>query len=199
MSVRLAALLPAIALSALIAAPAAAATLSEADLPGGAFGASFDRPTEIGSGYETITGVGSQNRYDTLALTGLAAGAQRLDFFFAAPEGHGHSYSAGGEILYSETPFRYGWDGTRLGTRIQVDHRRPTQTLALDLADSFGGTLYLALNFTHGADLAYTISAPGNAARAAAPAPVPLPPALLLIGAGFAALGAVTARRRRAA
>ncbi len=189
-----------LAATAAVASPARAATLSEADLPSGAFGASFDRPAAVAAGYETVIGTGSQNRFDTMVFTDLAKGVQSIGFTFSAPASAGHSYSAGGAILFSETPFRYGWDGARLKQAIQVDYRNPKQSLTLDLADSFGGTLYLALNFTHGSDLAYSILAPGNAARIApAPAPVPIPPALLLIGAAFGALGLVARRRRRSA
>ncbi len=167
-----------------------AATLNEADMAGGAFGAAWNAPTAVGAGIDRITGTGGQNQYDNFVFT-LPAGAQRLSFDFAAPAGAGQSYSAGGEILYSATPFRWGWDGARVATPIQVDYDKPQQSLALDLATDFVGTLYLALNFTHGADLSYTISAPRNA-----PAPVPLPAGLVLMGTAAAALGAVRLARR---
>lgn len=174
---------------ALAAAGAQAATLNEADMAGGAFGASWSAPTKVDAGIDTIVGTGRQNQFDNFVFA-LPAGAQRLTFDFAAPKVAGHSYSAGGEILYSATPFRWGWDGARAGA-IQVDYSKPQQSFALDLAKDFIGTLYLALNFTHGSDLSYSISAPSNA-----PAPVPLPAGLVLIGTAAAALGAVRLARR---
>ena len=66
------------------------------------------------------------------------------------------------------------------------------------LGDSFSGKLYLALNFTHGSDLAYTIGVPSNATPVTA-SPVPVPGGVVLIGSAVAALaGLGLARRRRA-
>ncbi len=176
---------------------AQAATLTEADLPSGAFGSSFDHLTQVGAGFETVAGTGSQNAYDNFVFTGLMPGAQTLTLTFSAPAGIGPSYSAGGTVLYKTSAFAHGWDGTHLPV-FQLSRRTPSQTLSLSLDDSFGGNLYLALNFTHGSNISYTISAPGNALNPTA-SPVPLPAGLALIATGVAALGAVALRRRLAA
>lgn len=182
------------ALSSFCAA-ASAATLSEADAPGGAFSGLWSAPTVVGSGYDVVQGVGAGNQFDNFVFT-LPAGAQRITFNFTAPAGADYSYSAGGQILTSESPFRYAWDGA-YASGVQVDYYNQTQSYALDVAPSFGGTLYLALNFTHGANLAYNISVPSNAN--VSPAPVPLPAGIWLIGSAVAALGGVGALRRRKA
>jgi len=176
------------------ASVAAAATLNEASVPGGAFGSSWDNLTAVAAGYETISGTGSQNQYDNFVFT-LPAGHQSLTFDFTAPSVFDHSYSAGGSILYSTTPFRSGWDGT-VAAGVDVNGLDPRRGFTLDLADFQGGNLYLALNFTYGADLAYNIAVPGNAI--AAPAPIPLPAGILLLGTGIAALAAAGVRRRPA-
>lgn len=195
MTIRLRRLLLAAAL-AFAASGSAAATLSEADAPGGAFGASWDIPTVVDAGYDVIEGVGDQNRFDNFVFA-LPRGAQKVGFEFTAPKGAGNSYSAGGTILYSAEPFRWGWDGTKAAS-IQVDFGKPSQSFAFALAEGFGDKLYLALNFTHGADLAYRVSAPFNA-KGTAPAPVPLPTGLLLMATAAAALGAVRVARRGSA
>lgn len=174
---------------------AAAATLTESAQAGGAFSGLWNSPTQVGAGFDTVAGTGGQNAYDTFVFTALPRGAQSLTLDFSAPAGLDSSYSAGGAILWSETPFRWGWDGQHAGT-VQVDHGQPSQSLTLNLANSFGGTLYLALNFTHGRDLAYTLSAPSNG-PAPAPAPVPLPAGVWLIGVAMATLGAVGWRKAR--
>lgn len=173
-----------------------AATLTEADLPSGSFGSSFDRLTQVGAGFDTVAGTGSQNAYDNFVFTGLRPGAQTITLTFTAPAGIGPSYSAGGTVLYKTSAFAWGWDGTRLPT-FQLDQRTPSQTLALTLDERFTGNLYLALNFTHGSDLRYAISAPGNGLAGTA-SPVPVPAGLALIATGIAALGAAGWRRRKA-
>lgn len=181
-------------MAAAAAGGATAATLSESDMAGGAFGASWDRLTEVGAGVTTIAGTGSQNSFDNFVLTGLSGGAQDISLRFAAPGDIGHSYSAGGTILYSTQAFKYGWDGNRLGS-VQVDYSKPEQSLILSLGDDFAGLLYLALNFTHGSDLAYTIGLPAGASVA----PIPLPAGLVLLGSAIGALGLAQMRRRKAA
>ena len=67
------------------AAQAGAATLTEAAAPGGAFSAAWDHPTEIGAGFDAVTGTGNQNVYDNLLFTALPAGAQRLTLHLLRP------------------------------------------------------------------------------------------------------------------
>ena len=194
---------PAFALSALAAAAvlaggnASAATLNEAAMPGGAFSGSWRAPTEVTNGFETISGTGRQNVFDNFVFTGLPAGAQKLTLTFSAPKGIGYSYSAGGAVLYDSQRFDYGWDGT-YGANVQIDYYKRSKSYEIALGDSFSGKLYLALNFTHGSDLAYTIGVPSNATPVTA-SPVPVPGGVVLIGSAVAALaGLGLARRRRA-
>lgn len=195
--------LPALAAAfagALLAFDAQAATLKESEVSGGAFSGDWFKPTVVGGDIDVIEGVGAGNRYDIFALS-LPNGAQKLTFDFSAPKDYGYSYSAGGEILTSENPFRWNWDGAR-AAKVQVDYKNPAQSVTLDLADSFGGTLYLALAFTHGDNLAYNLSLPGNYVAPAptpGPAPVPLPAGVVLIGTAAAALAGVRFARRGAA
>jgi len=177
---------------------AQAATLTESSVSGGAFGGAWNSLTTVDAGFDAISGTGSQNQFDNFVFT-LPAGHQTLSFDFTAPSSYDHSYSAGGQILYSTTPFRWGWDGAYAQNAIQMDYYKPKQSFTLDLADFAGGSLYLALNFTHG-NLAYNVAVPGNAlAGGPTPAPVPLPAGLVLLGTGIAALGGMAARRRRSA
>ena len=113
------------------AVAAEAATLTEASMAGGAFGSAWNNLTTVDVGYDAIAGTGNQNQYDNFVFS-LPAGPQSLSFDFTAPSGYGDSYSAGGLILYSATPFRWGWDGTVAdGVRCQLPgadaglHARP--------------------------------------------------------------------------
>lgn len=175
----------------LFAAPTLAATLNEADVPGGAFSPSWSSPTEVGAGFDAISGTGSSGVFDNFVFTALPSGAQTLNFAFSAPAGHGDSYSAGGEVYYSNSAFRWGWDGSKAGV-VQLSHAKPTSSFNLSLGDNFSGLLYLAMNFTHG-NLSYNIAVPSNAAIS----PVPLPAGLVLMGTGVVAL--LGLRRRRSA
>ncbi len=53
-------------------------------------------------------------------------------------------------------------NGPGLPTPIRLDHRRRQQSMTITLPESFGGRLFLALNFTHGEDIAYALSVPAN-------------------------------------
>jgi len=223
--------LAAAALAATLAAPAArAVALNEADLPAPGFSSLWSAPTAIASGYDRIEGTGAGGDFDTLAFSGMTPGAQTLSFLFEAPEAVDRSYSAGGAVLWSEDPFRWGWDGTRLSPDVQVEYdtgrgargaggdrmtrgaarvslRPRPQTLTLDLPETFAGALFLALNFTHGADLAWSLTVPGNAsatllgpefeASVSEPAAaVPLPAAGLLLGGALLGMGLLRRRAR---
>jgi hypothetical protein len=194
-------LAPAAALILAFAGTAGAATLNEWDVPGGAFGSAWNAPTAIGAGITTINGTGAGNQYDNFAFTALPAGAQTLTMTFSAPPGSGWSYAAGGTILWSTQPFRWGWDGTTL-SNVFVGFFTPSRTISLTLPASFGSTLYLALNFTFGTNLGYTIDVPSNAVAVPpspqAPTPVPLPAGAALLAAALAALGVGARRARRA-
>ena len=185
----------ALAAGAVFCAVAAnAATLNEATVPGGAFGPSWNNLTTVAAGYDTITGSGGQDQQDNFLFT-LPTGHQTLTFDFTAPADAG-DYSAGGWVLYSTTPFQGDWDGVAAG-QVDVNTFARRKDLTLDLPDFQGGSLYLALNFTYGSDLGYSISVPGNAA--VAPAPIPLPAGAALLATGVVALLGFGVRRRPAA
>jgi hypothetical protein len=173
-------------------APAGAATIHEGDLAGGSFSGSWGAPTALGAGVTEVTGTGSQHAFDFFTFT-LPSGAQTLTFDFRAPEGIGYSYSAGGTIKTSATPFRWGWDGATAGV-FQLGYRERDDQVTLALGPDFAGTLHVGLYFTHGANISYRVSS-----DAALPAPgvVPLPATGLLL---LTALGgtALATRRRRA-
>ncbi|WP_095589810.1 hypothetical protein [Actibacterium ureilyticum] len=174
-----------------------AATVSEADIAGGEFSSNFMTPTVIDSGVSTVTGTGASGAFDLFAFSGLDTGAQTLSFNFAAPAGIGYSYSAGGSILYSLTPFDYAWDGLTAGT-FHLGYGAETASVDLSLPDSFVGDLYLGLYFTYGSDISYGIGLPASVSSGTnPPSPVPLPAGGLLLGSVLAAAGLFAARRKR--
>jgi hypothetical protein len=175
-----------------ISAPAQAATIHEGSLAGGSFSGSWSAPTALGTGVTEATGTGSQHAFDFFTFT-LPAGAQTLTFDFWAPPGIGYSYSAGGTIKTSTTPFKWGWDGATAGI-FQLNHGKTTDKVTLTLGPAFAGTLNVGLYFTHGANISYRVSS-----DAAVPAPgvVPLPATGLLLLTALGG-GAVAACRRRA-
>jgi hypothetical protein len=134
-----------------------AATFSEADLPGGEFSADHRAPTRIPAGVDRVIGTGGLSSDDYLLLD-LPAGAQTVVLEFRAPEGIGYSYSAGGVVLFDTEAFAYEWAGTQLPVPIRLDHQRRQQGMTITLPESFGGRLFLALNFTHGEGIAYALS-----------------------------------------
>jgi hypothetical protein len=198
------------ALLALAAAgPAVAATLYESNMPGQAFSPLWSAPTQIGAGITTIEGTGNQNQYDNLVFTALPSGTQSIGVTFNAPRGIDWSYAAGGTMLVSTEPFRWSWDGM-VQSSFGAFYWRQSETLMLNLGPSFSGALYLALNFTYGSNLSYTISAPSNFALLPPPTGpgnqpqdlpgVPLPAGgvpLAAVLAGLAALPAFGRRRGR--
>lgn len=157
--------LAAFLLAVAIAAPAAGSVVTEDE---GQFSRHWKEPTVIGPGVDTILGTAEkQNGHEFLALTGLAKGAQTLRFVFSAPASAltSDSYSAGGQVFWSAGPFGYAWDGTGAGT-FQLSRWTPEQALELVLGPDFAGVLHLGIYFTHGRDVAWTLSLPS------APAPV---------------------------
>ena len=142
-------------------APASDTTLREADLPGREFSGDYRTPTRIHAGVGRVSGTGGVGSDDYLLLD-LAPGAQSIALEFRAPETVGYSYSAGGVVLYDTQAFAYEWAGTQLPVPIRLDHRRRQQSMTITLPETFGGRLFLALNFTHGEDIAYAISMPAT-------------------------------------
>jgi hypothetical protein len=193
--------IPAVVRSTVIAAvlaitgPAAAVTLHEADLPGGAFSGQWNAPSVLAADILSVSGTGASGHNDFFVFTGLPAGAQTLTFTFAAPDGIGYSYSAGGAIRVSSAPFRWGWDGADAGT-FGTGFWAPTATVQLPLGEAFAGPLYVGLYFTHGSDLAYAIST--DAAAVSPPSVVPLPGAGLMLLSALVGAGVIAARRRAA-
>ncbi len=185
--------LAAAACAAFVGGAAHAATVTEADVAGGAFSSDWSAPTEITAGFGTITGTGNAGAFDMLVFTGLPDGAQTLSFTISAPDNIGFSYAAGGALRLSDQPFRYQWDGERVG-RIGIGYRNPSQTFDLTVDDSFSGNLYLGLYFTYGSGLSYSIYIPSNAEAYAS---VPLPAGGLLLMTALGGVGLSTARRNR--
>ncbi len=173
-------------------AGAAATTLLEAELPGGEFSGDWRAPTVVAAGIDRIAGTGGLQSDDYFLFIHLPPGAQSLVFRFDAPAGIGYSYSAGGTILFDTKPFDYEWAGTWSAT-VQLDHNRRQQSVTLTLPDSFRGQLFVALNFTHGEGIEYSIDVPSNAlilARTHADLPrIPLPASSALPGPRKVATG----------
>lgn len=178
-----------------LACPAAAATLSEADV--GMFSHDWSSPSII-SGVSGVTGT-TGDGYDMFRFD-LPAGPRELTISFSAGSRMGYSYSAGSTLMYSLTGFPWGWSGATLGT-VQIDwNQQADRLLHLSLDKAFEGTLYLALYNTHGA-MDYAINglmAPtAGRGQAEVPAAVPLPAGLALLGSVLGAGGLFALRRRR--
>lgn len=182
------------AVIALVAsAPLSAATLDEASIPGGDFANSWSSPTVVGSGFDVVTGKGRSNNFDNIVFNALPAGAQTLTFDFSGPPGNRPSYAGGGSILYSVTPFRWGWDGALAGV-VGLFGTNATDQVVLNLGPSFAGVLYVALNFTYGNNISYSISVPSNLPPPPATVPLPASGAAL---AGAMVLAGLALRRKR--
>jgi hypothetical protein len=193
---------------ALSAGLAQAATISESEY--GEFSNDFRAPSVIENGTTIVSGVWSVGGdTDLIALTGMATGAQKITLSFKPLSPIGPTdwgFSAGGVVNYKTTPFQWSaWEGTTLAN-VGIAHwnRDGLFDYEISLGDDFGGQLFLGLMGTHGS-LAYTITAPGNAAPTVAPqvpapvpAPVPLPAGAPLLIAGVAALAILRLRRKRA-
>lgn len=199
-----------------LGAAATAATLTPADVRGGAYSSSYLAPTVVAAGYTSVTGSASAGQMLEFEFSGLPAGAQSLSFTFSLASGigvqgpsNGWAYAnGGGTLLYSiGAPFAWSaWGGTTLGS-FGVSNSSTAamlSTLTLTLDPSFSGPLYLGLAFGYGSAINFSIDAPSNAIAASQPegapsgtlAGVPLPAgAPLLAGA----LGLVALLRRRRA
>lgn len=179
----------------LAAGAAPATTVRESDV--GEFSGNWNAPTVIAAGATSVSGSWSfQNDYDILSLAFLPAGAQILTLVFEAVPGFGNSYSAGGQVLFSTSAFRWGWDGTYVPGSVNFGVYNAgapiVQTIAL--GNDFGGQLWLGLYGTNPNPLTYTISS-----SAVPPAAVPLPAGLVLMLTALGGLGAFALRRRRLA
>lgn len=193
----------------MLAGAASALTVTEG---AGDFSNNWLSPTVVGAGVTDIAGAAARNDFEVFALTGLLPGAQTLTFSFSGAQSYvSGNFSAGGNILYSYTPFQFAWDhdGSRSyavdynswttgkGSKIKLHETGSlTSTVALTLAANFTGTLYLALAPTYGRSLAYNIALPAAPILPPPPppAPVPLPAAGGLLAAALVGLGL----RRRA-
>lgn len=173
-----------------LAAPAAASTVHEHDLPGGSFSGVFSAPTDLGAGVTGVTGSGAQGAHDFFVFH-LPSGAQTLTFRFAAPAGIGYSYSAGGSIRVGTSPFPWAWAGDDAGS-FHLGHGQPGFSRTLTLGQAFEGTLHVGLYFTYGSGIGYSVST-----DAAVPGVVPSPAAGLMLLSALGLAGFV-ARRRRA-
>ncbi len=168
---------------------AQAATITENSGGVGSFSSNVNAPTVIGAGVTQIIGTGNANDFDLFRVDGLVSGAQSIGFDFSAPTGIGPSYAAGGVLRYSFSPFAgNAWTGGSAFASPDVNFFSPISTATLNLGAAFSGPLYLAMNFTYGSNLNYTVTLP------AAPAAVPLPASGGLL---FGVLGVAAFLRRR--
>ncbi len=197
-------------------APSVASVITEEDAQ---FSRHWKSPTEIGFGYDTVLGTAEkQNAHEFIAFSALAQGAQVLSFEFTIPDDAllSDSYSGGGKVFWSSTPFRHAWDGEIAGS-FQLDRWSPSATVDVLLSDEFDGSLYLGVYFTHGRDVRWQLSVPGNVvpavenpeslnnlvlieqagAASPAPAPVPLPAGVWFMLGGMSLLGGLSLRNAR--
>lgn len=143
--------------------PTGSGTMFPPDAPGGAYSTQFGAPTPVAPGYEAVEGVGRVGQHLFFVFNDLPAGAQTIIFEFTYPDGALPIYWAGGEVMVSERPFRWQWDGRSAGT-FAISPFRQTSTLTLTTGASFGGTLHVGLFFTYGfGGINFRINVPSNA------------------------------------
>lgn len=208
--------------AALISAPAAAATLHEG---AGNFSNNWTTPTVLASGTKSVTGTGAPDggraadRFDVFQFSGLAPGATSVvfDFSLTGPL-RPHRYAGGGgSIYYSFLPFSGAYYSNQEDGAISAAHdlfggnfsatydpwaiagsNRGASSFSLDLGDDFAGDLFLALDFTYGAQISYDIQSPSwdTASSDALPSAVPLPASVLMLIAAISGVGFVARCRK---
>ena len=96
--------------------------------PGGAFSGAWNSPTEVGAGFDIISGTGNQNQFDNLLLQRPPVGQPDAQLRFHRPRGYGYSYSAGGEIYYQHHALPLGMGRrARAAGRCSVNYYNPQQ------------------------------------------------------------------------
>lgn len=179
--------------TAALATGAAASVVKEADV--GGFSSAVYAPTEIGSSVTEISGTTAQNVYDIFRIA-LPSETGQIVLSFASGGRLNDSYSAGSTVKYAYEPFLWGWAGQLAGT-VEIKADDPSdKVVAIDFDPAFGDTLFLALYNTHG-EMDYTITGLGTPGTA--PAPIPLPAGIVLLGTALGGTGIAAALRRRKA
>mgnify|MGYP000273890660 CR=1 FL=1 len=135
--------------------------------PGGAFSTDVAAPTVVGPGWSGIRGESPGGRNRFIVYEGLPGGAQTLTLTFRLPANQTQQW-AGGEVLFSQTPFPWAWAGTSAGT-FALSPASQSATITIVTDAGFGGTLYLGLMLTYGQRIAFT------GTRAPCPDPAGLP------------------------
>lgn len=214
--------LAASAFAAAAALPAAASTyLETAD-----YSSSPSSPTQVGTGYDTLSGSLTSGDRDMLAIA-LGSSATRVTLDFAIADtsvGNNASFS----VLYSYSPFVSEWTSntaeknqwgnpvgynveTKLGggTVAGVWNNAPNSlSFGIDLNPALGSTLYLSLisnGASNGGVVNYTVGGFADPAVVSPPvsggeiSPVPLPAGIVLLGSALGLGGLVSLRRRKTA